>query len=394
MMSAGHPVVAGIFWACVALCIYTYAGYPLLLLVGYSFIQLRRDLRYLLGRRERRVGAADYLPSVTVVIAAYNEEDCIAAKLRNLEQTDYPIEKLQFLVVSDGSSDGTNTILRGSSIPNLECVLLDERQGKPNALNVGIARVKGEVLVLSDAATLFEPDAVRNLVRHFADETVGAVCGALNFENTSESKGTEGVYWRYESMLRLMEARWGATLTASGAIYALRKSCFRELPPGTMIEDFLIPMTARSLGFRILYDPEVIGTDQAASTVAGEFTRRVRLAVGSFRALGQLLRMRLDLTTAFAFVSHKVLRWVLPFIMIGALISNLFLLESPGYRVLLGLQIAFYAWGILGYLFRESLRSIRFALFGYFLLAMNAAFFLGFFRALAGRGGVTWRRVS
>jgi poly-beta-1,6-N-acetyl-D-glucosamine synthase len=394
LIIVAHPVALMVFWASILLIFYTYAGYPTVLLVGYAAAQLRRDLNYLLGRQNRRVADNDHQPSISVVIAAFNEEACIERKLENLAQTDYPKDRLQIIIVSDGSTDRTNELLRTITLPGLEVILLAERKGKPNALNVGIERATGEVLVLSDAATLFAPDAISKMARHYADGKVGAVCGSLKFENSTESQGTEGVYWKYETMLRLMEARWGATLTASGAIYSLRKSCFRALPEGTMIEDFLVPMAARAQGFRVLYDPEVIGTDQAASSVSGEFTRRVRLAMGSFRALGQLMQLRLDAVTAFAFISHKLLRWVLPFLMIGAWISNCFLLRSNLYQVLLLLQMAFYLWGIIGFVFVKHLRSVRFALIGYFLLAMNAAFLVGFFRSLGSRAGVTWRRVN
>jgi len=393
LILTSHIVALTVFWASVALIVYTYAGYPVVLLMGYAAAQLRRDLQYLVGRKDRRV-TDQQQPSISVVIAAFNEEACIQQKLDNIAQTVYPKEKTQIIIVSDGSTDRTNEILSGSSLAGLEVVLLQERKGKPNALNVGIERATGEVLVLSDAATLFSPDAIAKMARHYGDAQVGAVCGSLRFENTSESQGTEGVYWKYETMLRLMEARWGATLTASGAIYSLRRTCFRTLPEGTMIEDFLIPMAARTQGFKIVYDPEVIGTDQAASTVAGEFTRRVRLAVGSFRTLGQFLRLRLDAATAFAFISHKLLRWILPFLMIAAWVSNCFLLRSNFYQLLLMLQVAFYLWGIIGFVFLKHLRTVRFALIGYFLLAMNAAFLVGFFRSLGSRGGVTWRRVN
>src|SRR5262249_37301561 len=193
----------------------------------------------------------------------------------------------------------------------------------------GVAAAKNQVLILSDAATLFEPDTVRKLARHFVHHEVGAVCGALRFDSGSESRQTEGVYWRYESAIRLMEARFGATLTASGAIYALRRECFRELPVRTMIEDFVVPMQARQQGFKVLYDPEAEGTDFPASSVAGEFTRRVRLAIGSFRALPQLMRVRMDPMTAFAFLCHKLLHWMAPLFLLAALVTNVFLVDRP-----------------------------------------------------------------
>jgi cellulose synthase/poly-beta-1,6-N-acetylglucosamine synthase-like glycosyltransferase len=202
------------------------------------------------------------------------------------------------------------------------------------------------------------------------------------------------VYWKYESMLRLMEARLGATLTASGAIYALRRTCYQPLPPASIIEDFLIPMNARMQGYRVIYDPEAVATEFAAATVAAEFTRRVRLAVGSFYALRDLLRIPMRGFTMLAFISHKLLRWLVPFFLIAMLVSNTLLFNRPYYGVMLVGQAFFYVWASLGFLFRKQMQGVRFALVGYFLLAMNLAFLVGFFRYLAGRQEVTWQRVN
>jgi cellulose synthase/poly-beta-1,6-N-acetylglucosamine synthase-like glycosyltransferase len=384
------------FWLCLLLILYAYFLYPILLFFAYSFSQIRRDWHYLVHRRDRRARGreGEQLPGVSFLIAAFNEESCLLEKIENLKKTDYPADKLEVVVVSDGSADRTNDILQAVEDPNFRVILLEQRGGKANALNHAVAAANHELLVMSDASTLFAPDSVRNLVRHFAEASVGVVCGALQFEGTDESKQTDGVYWKYESMLRLMEARLGATLTASGAIYALRRSCYRPLPQGSVIEDFLIPMNARAQGFRVLYDPEATAIEVGASSVGGEFTRRVRLAVGSFRALGELLRVPLRGFTRVAFVSHKVLRWIVPFLLIGMLLSNALLVKRPYYRYILAAQVLFYLWAALGFLFRERMRRVRFALVGYFLIAMNLAFLVGFVRYLVGRQEVTWQRVN
>src|SRR5262249_4333539 len=155
---------------------------------------------------------------------------------------------------------------------------------------------------------------------------------------------TEGVYWKYEGMLRLMEGRLGATLTASGAIYGLRRRCYVPLDPEVMIEDFVVPMNVRKLGYRVLYDPEVVAADFAASSVAGEFTRRVRIAVGSFRALRELLPIPFHFFTYLAFFSHKFLRWILPFLLIGLLVTSGLLSATPLYRLAFAAQLLFYLW--------------------------------------------------
>jgi cellulose synthase/poly-beta-1,6-N-acetylglucosamine synthase-like glycosyltransferase len=376
---------------------YTYALYPAVLFCIYSIVQINRDWNYLTARRNRRQqdASSEQLPAVTLIVPAYNEEDCLAAKIRNILEIQYPPEKLEVIFVSDGSTDRTNEILSASQYPCIRKLLLPERKGKAHALNVAVSEARNELLILSDASTIFAPDAVQKLARHFSDSNVGAVCGAIEFQRTAESVHTEGVYWNYEGMLRLMEARIGATLTASGALYALRKAAFQPLSALTIIEDFVIPMNARRLGYSVLYDPEATAVEFAANSVGGEFTRRVRLAVGSFRALKSLLTTRMDGFTLMAFVSHKLLRWILPFVLIALLASNGALVNySPLFFVLFCGQLLFYVWACLGFLFRQQLKQVPGALIGYFILAMNMAFLVGFVRVLTGKGKGTWQRVS
>ena len=385
-----------VFWASLLLVAHTYLLYPIILFVAYALVQVCRDWRYLLSRRDGRCPAqpATELPPVTLIIAAHNEEAHLRDKLANIRQLDYPRDRLNVILVSDGSTDGTNAILRTVSDPNIRCIFLPARGGKANALNHAVAQAGQEILIFSDAATKFAPDAVAKLARHFADPRVGAVCGSLEFEATSESRQTEGVYWAYETRLRLMEARLGATLTASGAIYALRRSCYPRLPADTVLDDLVIPLNARKLGYRVLYDPEAVGMDVAASSVAGEFTRRVRLATGSFRALGQMVRTPLDPMTAFAFFSHKVLRWILPFPLMAMLVSSGLMWGRPLYRIALLAQLAFYLWAAMGCLFRQRMQHVRFGLLGYYLLAIHLAFLVGFVRFLGGSKETAWQRVN
>jgi len=385
-------VAATIFWICLLLVVYAYFLYPLLLFVAYALSQLKRDWLYLAERKNRRalLPPAEALPPVSLVICAYNEEACLLDKIANLRRLDYPAEKLEVIFVSDGSTDRTNQILQALPDPNVRTLVLGARGGKGAALNRGVALARHQILVLSDAATLFEPGALKRLVRHFAHPRVGVVCGSLRFRATAESEQTEGLYWRYESMLRLMEGRLGATLTASGAIYACRRCCFPELAPGTLIEDFVIPMHARRLGYRVLYVEDAVATDWAAPSVADEFRRRVRIAVGSFRSLPEVARTRVTGFTCLAFFSHKLLRWVLPFLLLGLLGSSAALWRSPLYATALAAQLFLYAWALLGFALRRRLRGVRYALLGYFLLAIHVAFLVGFVRTLVGREEATW----
>jgi cellulose synthase/poly-beta-1,6-N-acetylglucosamine synthase-like glycosyltransferase len=384
-----------VFWVCLLLIAHTYILYPIVLFVASSLEQIRRDWRYLTRRRSRRHTALkpEHLPALSLIVPAYNEQDHLAGKIANLGELDYPPAKLEVVFVSDGSTDRTNEILQALDKPQIQALFLRVRAGKANALNRGVERAKHDILVFSDASTLFAPDALRQLVRHFEDPRVGVVCGALQFRGNDEYRQTEGVYWQYESMLRLMEGRLGATLTASGAVYALRRRCYVALPPDVIIEDFVVPMNARKLGYRVLYDPEVVATDFAASSVAGEFTRRVRIAAGSFRALHDLVRIPFHFFTYLAFFSHKLLRWILPFLLIGLLASSSLLWSSPAYRMAFIGQLLFYLWAGIGFLFRQRMLRFRYALVGYYLLAIHLAFLVGFFQFLRGRQ-VTWQRVS
>ncbi len=389
-------MLESLFWVCFLLIAHTYLLYPIFLFGASAAVQIWRDWRYLHSRQDRRRVSTQLAdsPAVSLIIPAYNEERHLPDKLENLRALEYPKDLVEVIFVSDGSTDGTNAILGAAEGGNVRVVYLPERRGKSSALNEAVARTRHGILVFSDTATLFDPDAVEKLVRHFVDPRVGVVAGALQFQASAESRQTEGLYWRYESMLRLMESRLGLTLTASGAIYALRRECFVPLPATTLVEDLVVPMNARKRRFRVLYDPEARATDFAPATVAGEFARRVRIATGSFRALGQLLRGPLDPLTAFAFVSHKLLRWLLPFLLIGMLVTSAALWPHPMYRVFLLAQGVFYLWGIAGWLFRRQIQGVRYALVAYYLLAMHLAFLVGFVRFLSRRNDVGWRRVS
>lgn len=389
-------VVKTIFWVCLGLVIYPYVIYPLVLFLVYSLTQAWRDLRYLGASRNRRVAtpSAALLPGVSIIVPAYNEEKVLLRKAENLKLLDFPQELLQVIFVSDGSTDRTNEILKSIESENFECLLLPERGGKANALNQAVQHARFPVLVFCDAATLFEPDAIKKLIRHFSDPEIGAVCGAVRYEAGSDARQTEGAYWKYESALRMMEARLGAILNASGCIYALRRDCYSPVPSNTILEDFVIPMRARRLGFSVLYDPEAVAIEFPASTVGGEFTRRVRLAVGSFRAWGELIRIPWRGFTPFALVSHKLLRWLVPFVAVVLLASNVLLIGSSFYRWTLIAQVLFYLWAGLGFLFYQQMRRIRFGLVPYFLFAMHLAFLVGFVRCLTGSGKTVWQKVN
>jgi cellulose synthase/poly-beta-1,6-N-acetylglucosamine synthase-like glycosyltransferase len=384
-----------IFWISVGSLIYAFLLYPLALwLASRMASQIRRKRAACPPAGSGPIPPKEW-PGVSLIVPAHNEERHLAAKLRNIEEIEYPRERIECVLVSDGSTDATDRILTHAAVPGRRFFRLAERQGKPTALNLAVAHSTGEILIFSDASTLLAPDAVGKLVRHFDDSRVGAVCGAVVFRRTMESAATEGIYWKYETALRRMEAEIGATLTASGAIFALRRSCYRPLAPETILDDFLLPMTTRRLGYRVEYEPKARAQDAAPESVSGEYTRRVRLAAGSFQSLGTLAQAaRSHLAVLWAFLSHKVMRWLAPWFLIGIFATTLALREQPFYGLALVFEAAFCSWALVGWVCRKRLAKIRFALMGYFLMAMNVAFLVGLARLLTGRQPVTWTRAN
>lgn len=391
-------VIRLLFWVSLSGLLYTYFVYPIILLLVYLVVQSYRDLKFLTGRHDRRVlpPTITEAPAVTLIIPAHNEEEHLAEKIANLERIAYTRDKVEIIFVSDGSTDRTNEILKGISDSRVNVILLPERRGKASALNCAVSCAKHDILIFSDASTLFAENTIHELVRHFRSDSVGAVCGSLRFQAGPESEQTEGVYWHYESMLRLMEGRLGSTLTASGALYALRRRAYVPLAPDTVLDDFVTIMNARKLGLSIVYDPEAVGVDFPPTGVSGEFKRRVRLAWGSFCSLKFFLQVPLPWLTRFAFISHKLLRWLVPVMLLLLLSSNIVLLGSysPSYAAIAAMQLGLYVWALVGFVFRKQVRRIPFAQLGYFLLAMNLALLLGLLRALTGRQQTTWEHAS
>ncbi|MGH9488632.1 MAG: glycosyltransferase [Terriglobales bacterium] len=381
------------FWCACTLVAYTYLGYPLLLFLASSAAELRRAWRRLRDGMPAASPAPDASwPAVSIIVAAHNEEAELPHLLSCLRHLDYPRERLELVLVSDGSDDGSEAYLAAQPDAWIRCVR-QPRQGKAAALNTGVAAAHHTLLVLMDASTRPQPGTLRQLVRHFADPQVGVVCGALRFVHPGNSQSTEGAYWSFECLLRLMEGRLGATLTASGALYAVRKACFPPLRATAWIEDFLVPMHARQTGLRVLYDPEAWAWETAAASVGGEFRRRQRLAIGSFRALPALWRTRLNWVTRWALVSHKLLRWSVPFLLLAALASNLALWPVAPYRLLLLLQLAGYGLACAAASGLRLTCHWRLAQGLYFFLAMNAAFLCGFVRFVFDREETAWQQV-
>lgn len=383
------------FWISFACLVHTYVGYGFLLLIIASIKQTLRDLLFLLGRAERRrqTGEPSELPRVGLLVAAHNEAAVIGEKLRNTAALEYPAGRLEFLLGLDSPSDKTPEIAHsaGNGVRVFE---FGQRRGKLAVIRDLATRTQADVLFFSDANTLLQPNCLRRIAGHFEDPRVGAVCGELRVVAPGGKKEMESAYWRYEVALKFLENRLNCVLGANGAIYAVRRSLF-DLQGNWIVEDFQLPMQIRYNGHRVVYDPEAVGTEEAAPDFAAEFRRKVRIGAGAFQTLFRNPRflnpMKGFLT--FAYVSHKVLRWLGPFFLITMLLTSTSLAfqKSLMFAVVTATQLAFYVLALAGHGVRSSspMQGPWFSIPRYFV-GMNLALFFGFFRFLFGSQKAVW----
>ncbi len=366
-----------LYWSSLGLVAYTYGGYPLL-------------ISALARLRPRPTRTAEIEPTVSVVLAAHNEGPRIGAKLDNLLALDYPPEKLQVVVVSDGSTDDTNDVVSGPAYAERNVLLsrLEPQGGKAVALNRGVQRASGEVVVFCDARQRLDPGALRALVPHFADPQVGAVSGELMLEG---SRGP-GAYWAYEKRIRAAEGAVDSVVGATGALFAIRRHLFSALPANTLLDDVYTPMQIVLQGYRVLFEPAARVFDEEA-TLQGEFSRKARTLAGNYQILRQLpalldpRRNRLFLQ----YLSHKVLRLACPFALGTLLASNVALVATgapgwPLYAATLAGQLSCYGlalWGAVG-----GERAGKAARLSHTFVVLNAAALEGLRRYL--RGDLAW----
>jgi cellulose synthase/poly-beta-1,6-N-acetylglucosamine synthase-like glycosyltransferase len=384
------------FWSSVGLVVYTYLVYPAIVFLLAGISQVAADLRFALFRGERRRGGEEHRPSVSLVIAAHNEEAVIEEKMRNCEALDYPRERLEILVGCDGCNDRTVDLARAAGLPHARVVDFAERSGKPAVLNRLLEQAKGDLVVFSDANTMLDAAAVSHLGGRFADPTVGCVCGDLRITPAEGGTRSESIYWRLEVLLKFMESRLGLLLGANGGIYAIRRELFEPLPRNGIIDDFLVAMHVRGAGYQVVFDPEAFATEAAALRVRDEFRRRIRIGAGGFHALGLTASMLSPFAgrIAFSYWSHKVLRWLVPFLLPVAYVSALLLSRERFYALAAAAGTALLLLAVVGHaLERSRLRWVPFML-PYYLLSMNVALFLGFVRFLTGGQTAVWERTE
>lgn len=329
-----HTAVLVAFVAAAAFVAYTYAGYPLLLWMGAQ-----------VGLRPVHRGSI--LPEVSVILAIHNEEKLIAEKCRNLLAQEYPQNRLQIVVVSDGSTDGSVEQVRSLQDPRIRLVEYAPRRGKAWALNTGVAEATGGILVFVDVRQILTPDSIRRLVENFSDPEVGAVSGELQLlKEDSEFGQAMGTYWNYEKWIRRTESGIDSLCGVTGCLWAMRKHLFSPLPEGIILDDVYLPMEVVRQGYRVVFDSRAIAYDRPSKDSEDEYQRKRRTLLGNY----QLLRASRWILTAedrirFQFVSHKVCRLLVPFSLLILLFSSL-LLEGPIFRCLFFTQLGFYVLAI------------------------------------------------
>jgi len=361
---------------------YVYAGYPL--------------VAVLLGRiMNRPVRKGAYEPVVTIVIAAFNEEESIGATIENKLEQDYPQDKLELIVVSDGSTDRTDAIVACFAYRNVRLLRQGPRAGKTSALNLAIPQARGEIIVFSDANSIYAPDALHKLIANFSDPDVGYVTGKMIYANPDGTTVGDGcsAYMKYENWLREIETRLGSVVGVDGGIDAIRKEIFKPMNPD-QLPDFVQPLKVVEQGYRVVYEPEALLWESSLKEAGDEYRMRVRVSLRAFWALFDMRKLMApgnDLLFCWQLWSHKVLRYLCFVFLIAAYASNALLLEVGFFpRVIFALQTGGYAVAIAApFLERNGVKSRVFTFARYFML-LNLAAAHAFFKFILGKKQVMW----
>ena len=364
-----------IFWLLIGLIFYCWFGYPLIL----------RFLSFVYTKNTKK---EDYLPNVTVLLTVFNEEKVIRNKIENLLAIQYPAEKLDILVASDGSTDRTNDIIRKFADRGIRLFVSEHHRGKSRTQNEAAKLVSSNVLVFTDADTMFDAQFLRNIVRPFADPSIGCVTGQLLLRKESRNSISEGqgFYWKYETAIRAMESKIGILSTASGSCMAIRKKLFKPLD-SRYGDDCIIPLDIILQGYRVVYEPQAIAYDVFPSSIQGELKTRIRMTLRNWTGTlsrKQLLNPFKYPSICFSLISHKILRWLTPYFLLSIFILNPLLLGNFCYQLLFTLQIIFYSLALIGFILEKKQIHLRIFTLPFSFCLANLGMFIGVFKALKG----------
>ena len=365
--------------------VYTYFGYPLLLA--------------LLGKWRRNVTKTDpqFFPRVSLIIAAHNEEKVLRRKLENSLALDYAKNRLEIIVASDGSTDRTNAIAKTFGPHGVVLHEIAPRGGKTRAINMTVPKTHGDIVVLSDANTMYKADAIRKLVQYFVDPKVGAVSGDVQLINAAESHArSEGFYYRYERWIQKMESNIGSIIGADGGMYAVARHCFQAPSDRIIVDDFVISMNVARKGYRVLYEADAIAVEEGTSSSREEFWRKVRIVAGGVQAfkLGEGLPRLNQPVLLLSYISHKLIRWLVPCFLIGLFVSSLVLSANLPYKVVFVVQLVFVAIALLYATNIFRLRRIPCCGVPFYFCLVNGAALYGLCKGLIGAQTVLWPRTA
>jgi cellulose synthase/poly-beta-1,6-N-acetylglucosamine synthase-like glycosyltransferase len=398
-LSTSSILIALLFWGSIGGIFYTYFGYPVLIFLIAKIIHKPEAYQI-------------YQPSVTLLIAAYNEETVIEDKIKNSLTINYPKDLLQILVVTDGSADKTPEIAKRYTPYGIEILHEPERRGKMAAINRALPNARGEIVIFSDANNYYQSNTIPQLTQPFKNPEVGAVTGAKVIGQGDGSLGaSEGLYWKYESFIKKQESRAGSCTSAAGEVLAIRKNLYSPPPDNVINDDFYIAMQIVRNGYRLVYVPDAKSVERVSPSAQDEIVRRTRINAGRFQAITmarQILPFDQPLLV-WQILSHKFLRPIVPFFMMGAALFNflavllpppakgLWILSRPYSIILLGFQVLFYALAWLGRKAGdrgEQNKLLRLFYIPTFLTNSNYAALLGFFRFLRGNQSHMWERIQ
>lgn len=382
-----------IFWVLLGIVFYTYLGYGIVLFI---LLQIKRIFK----KKTLIQLTDDELPEVTLLVAAYNEEDFVQKKIENTLSLNYPQHKLHQMWCTDGSDDQTPTIL--ASYANIEVLHKPERAGKIAAMNRAVKFVKTPIVIFSDANTLLGKESIRKIAEMFHNPNTGCVSGEkriFNAESEAASAAGEGLYWKYESTLKRWDAELYSAVGAAGELFAIRTALFNEVEPDTLLDDFIISLRVAMQGYKIDYDPEAYAIETASANVKEELKRKIRIAAGGIQSVVRLYPLlnifRYGLLS-FQYISHRVLRWTItPLALLFLLLTNIILAtNSEFYLVFLSLQLIFYAAALLGWVLENRKLKVKLLFIPYYFFIMNYAVFMGFGRYIKKTQSVNWERAK
>ena len=386
-----------LFWICLIICIYTYVGYGVLL---YLLVLLKRMVK---GKpKQMELPEDSQLPDVAFMVCAYNEQDVVEMKMQNIHELDYPKDKLHVVWVTDGSSDNTNEYLK--AYPEVEVIYSPERRGKTAALNHGLSMVTSDITVMTDANTMVNREAIREIVRCMQDPKVACVAGEKRVMSRHEGEIAaegEGLYWKYESALKRLDSELYSAMGAAGELNAIRTHLYERMPETALLDDFVMSMRMVEQGYKIAYTSEAYAMEYGSANLEEESKRKRRIAAGGLQSswwLRSMMNPFKNFMVAFQFVSHRVLRWSITPIALMALIPlNVALVMMKAgtvYTIIWILQILFYLTAFSGYLLEQHGHKNKLLYVPYYFLFMNINVFRGMHYLKTHQGGGTWEKAK